>query len=140
MVQSVSECTETHKLLRAGEVEQFHEAEVVARDDVEAGERHTRTADLCFVGISWPNPQDFISQDAEGEKRPGVILLLFDGHTSGSSAFKNKQSRPETQTFQVSDVFVVTLACYLVQVAQVILSMASWSLTSFPEGTSNTCR
>lgn len=66
----------THKLLCAGEVEQFHEAEVVTRDDVEAGVRHARTADLCFVGISWPNPQHFISQDAEGEKKLGVTLAV----------------------------------------------------------------
>ena len=54
----------THKFLCAGEVEQFDESEVVAGGNVQAGVRHTRTVDFSFVSISWPNPQNFISQNA----------------------------------------------------------------------------
>lgn len=58
---------QTHKLLCAGEVEQFDQSKVVAGDDVQAAVRHTRAAHVSFVGVSRPNPQNFVSQDAEEE-------------------------------------------------------------------------
>ncbi len=59
----------THKLLCAGEVKQFDQSKVVASGNVQAGVRHTCTVDFSFVSVSGPNPQNFISQDAEKKKR-----------------------------------------------------------------------
>lgn len=64
----------THKLLCAGEVEQFDQSKVVAGDNVQAGVRHTRAVDFSFVCVSRPYSQHFISQDAAGEKRQEVLI------------------------------------------------------------------
>lgn len=61
--------TGTYKFLRAREVKQLHQAEVISRDDVQASVGHTGTVDICFICISWPDPNDFVSENAVPKPR-----------------------------------------------------------------------
>lgn len=54
----------THKLLGAGEVKQLDEAEVVSGHQVEAGVRNTSTVDVGLLGVTRPNAENLVTQDA----------------------------------------------------------------------------
>lgn len=53
----------TYKLLGAGEVEEFDEAEVVSADQVEAGVRHTGTVHVGLLCVPRPNAQNLVAKD-----------------------------------------------------------------------------
>lgn len=54
----------THKFLCAWEIKELHEPKVVSRDNVQASVGHTRAVDISLVCVSWPDANDFISQNA----------------------------------------------------------------------------
>lgn len=55
---------QTHKLLRAREVEELHQPEVVPGDDVQAGVGDTRAVHVGLVCVPRPDADDLVSQDA----------------------------------------------------------------------------
>lgn len=54
----------TYKFLRAGEVEELDEAEVVSGHQVEAGMRHTSTVHVGLLGVARPNTENLITENA----------------------------------------------------------------------------
>lgn len=103
----------TYKLLCAGEVEEFDEAEVVSADQVEPGVRHARAVHVRFLRVPRPNAQNLVAKDTGTGS--GCVTLVPATLAGAAEA-------------------------HLVQVAQVILSITLCSATTFPEGTSYTCR
>lgn len=61
--------TGTYKFLCAWEVKQLHQPEVVSCDYIQASVGHTGTVDICFICISWPDPNDFVSKNAVPKSR-----------------------------------------------------------------------
>lgn len=103
----------TYKLLCAGEVEEFDEAEVVPADQAEPGVRNAGAVHVCFLRVPGPNAQNLVAKDTGTGSR---FVTLVPATSAGAAE------------------------AHLVQVAQVILSITLCSVTSFPEGTSYTCR
>lgn len=54
----------THKFFCAWKVKELHKPKVISCDNVQASMGHACTVDISFVCISWPDANDFISQNA----------------------------------------------------------------------------
>ncbi len=116
-VKSAIEVNLTHKFFGAGEVEELHESKIISGDHVEPGVRNTGAVHVCLLCVTRPDAQNLVPQNTVQE----------EGVTSG-------HWRP------FWGQFTAQICPHLVQVAQVIRSIRTCSVTIFPLGTSWTWR
>lgn len=81
------------KFLCARKIKELHQPKVISCDNVQASVGHTCAVDISFVCISWPDSNDFISQDTVPTERRVRRKSRAKVSCSQSSPPRDKEER-----------------------------------------------